>query len=341
MIPSRRQALENVAPPPAKVAKVLVIKLNAVGEFIQSLAAAKIVRDHHVGARITLLTTAPFKDFAEKCPYFDVVEADGRPREPAAITQLVARIRAAKYDVVYDFETSGRTNRYFLALRPWPPLWSGTAQGCSHPYGQEERAALHPIDRYAAQLQHAGLPAVDAFGEAQLPDLTWIRRALRDPPRLDPAYFGIKGPYVLMMPGGSPEHLERRWPEKSYAELAKRIAANGVTPVVIGAVDEKDVGLAVAAAEPKAKNLVSRTDFFQIAALSERATLVVGNVTGPMHIAAAAGAPLLVLAARTNDPDRNAPRGRRGAVLINADHLGDLPALEVDRAMKNLGAYRT
>jgi ADP-heptose:LPS heptosyltransferase len=340
MIPSRRAALEHIEPPPAKVAKVLVIKLGALGEFVQSLAAAKIVREHHVGARITLLTTAPFKEFAERCPYFDVVEPDGRPREPAAITQLVARIRAAKYDVVYDFETSQRTNNYFLALRPWPPLWSGTAPGCSHPHPGEERARMHLLDRLADQLAHAGLAPFDAAGDAPLPDLSWIRRALRNAPRLEPRFFGIKSPFVMMIPGGSPEHMERRWPEASYAELAKRIAGHGATPVVIGAADEKQIGAAVAAAEPAAKNLVSRTDLFQVAALAEQAAFAVGNVTGPMHIAAAAGAPCLVLAARSIEPERTAPRGPRGVALINAEHLGDLPAAEVDRALRNLGAYR-
>ena len=343
MIPLRRpaQPLEFQAAP-KHARKVLVIKLGALGDFIQALSAAKTIRDYHVGARITLLTTEPFKAFAEQCPYFDVVEADGRPREAQATAQLIARIRAAKYDMVYDLQTSGRSSNYYLGLLPRPPLWSGIAQGCAYPHDNPEREGMHTLDRLHDQLRVAGLGPQGGFapGMAPLPDLSWVRKALRDPPRLQPGYFGIRGAYVMIIPGASPHRPEKRWPEEKYAELAKKIAARGVTPVVIGATAEKDVGMAVAKAEPLAKNLVSRTDLFQLAALAERSAFAVGNDTGPMHIAAAAGARCLVLFSADSDPERVAPRGRGGVATIAATHLADLPVDEVDRAIRNCGAYR-
>lgn len=328
-------------PAPRAAKRVLVIKLGALGDFVQSLAAARAIRDYHVGARITLLTTEPFKAFADECPYFDIVEDDGRPREAQATTQLIARIRAAKYDMVYDLQTSGRTSNYYHALRPWPPLWSGVAPGCSHPHANPDRAAMHTLDRQAEQLRYAGIGPEHGYapGDAPLPDLSWIRSALRDPPRLQPGYFGIRGRYGLIIPGASPHRPEKRWPEESYGKLAKRIAAQGVTPVVIGASAEKDIGAAIAKAEPAAKNIVSRTDLFQIATLAERAAFAVGNDTGPMHIAAASGAPCLVLFSADSDPTRVAPRGPRGVITLKAGDLGALPVEEVDRALRNLGAY--
>jgi ADP-heptose:LPS heptosyltransferase len=320
---------------------ILVIKLGALGDFIQALAAAKIIRARHVGARITLLTTEPFKAFAEKCPYFDVVEAYGRPREAAATAALIARIRAAKYDFVYDLQTSGRTTNYFHALKPRPPLWSGVAPGCSHPHANPNREQMHTLDRLAEQLEMAGIPKQDIYldGQAPMPDLSWVRRALGDPPRLQPGYFGIKGPYVLMIPGASPHRPEKRWPAKNYGDLARKIAARGVTPVVIGALAEKDVGAAVAAAEPTAKNLVTRTDLFQVAALAERAQFAVGNDTGPMHMAAAAGQRCLVLFSANSDPERVQPRSRRGVAVLTAGNLEDLPVSDVEQAMRNMGAF--
>ena len=104
---------------------VLVIQLGGISAFIQALAAAKRIREEHVGAHITLLTTEVTKELAEKAPYFDTVEADGKPTEPQAITNLIKRLRGAKYDVVYDLEGSSRTSNYFQGLRPWPPKWSG------------------------------------------------------------------------------------------------------------------------------------------------------------------------------------------------------------------------
>ena len=331
-----RAASKSSAP-----SNILVIKLGAMGDFIQALAAAKVIRTHHIGARITLLTTEPYKALAEKCPYFDVVQADGRPRDPTATAQLAARIRAAQFDMVYDLQTSGRTSNYFHMLRPRPPNWSGIAPGCSHPHANPDRAAMHTLDRLAEQLLHAGIPREEIYerGAAPMPDLSWVRPALRDPPRLQPEYFGLKKPYVLIIPGASPHRPEKRWPPSSFAALARAIAAKGATPVVIGAIAEREVGQAVADAEPKAKNLVTRTDLMQIAALAERAAFAVGNDTGPIHIAAAAGAPCLVLFSSNSDPERVAPRSRRGVATLSATNLGDLPVREVEQAMRNLGAF--
>ncbi len=82
-----------------------------------------------------LLTTEATGELAEKCPYFDTVEADGKPKEAQAITKLIARMRAAKYDMIYDLEGSSRTNNYFQGMRPWPPKLVGPGR----------RAARTPI----------------------------------------------------------------------------------------------------------------------------------------------------------------------------------------------------
>ncbi|MET0182414.1 MAG: glycosyltransferase family 9 protein [Caulobacterales bacterium] len=328
-------------PAPRNAKRVLIIKLGALGDFIQSIAAAKVIRDYHVGARITLLTTEPFKAFADECPFFDIVEDDGRPREAQATTQLIARIRAAKYDMVYDLQTSNRTSTYYHALRPWPPLWSGIAPGCSHPHANPDRANMHTLDRIAEQLAYAGLGPEGGWdiGAAPLPDLSWVRTSLRDAPRLQPGYFGIRGPFGLIIPGASPHRPEKRWPVDRYIDLAKRIAARGVTPAVIGASAEKDIGAEIVQHVPEAKNLVSRTDLFQIATLAERALFAVGNDTGPMHIAAAGGVPCVVLFSADSDPSRVAPRGARGALCLLAKDLNQMPVEQVDQQIRNLGVF--
>jgi ADP-heptose:LPS heptosyltransferase len=315
--------------------RVLVIQLGGLAAFVQAIAAAKRIRDHHVGARITLLTTEATRELAEKAPYFDTVEADGKPKEPQAITKLIARIRAAKYDMIYDLEGSNRTNNYFQGMRPWPPKWSGPIAGASHAYLDPERAHLHPLDRHAGQLAAAGL----ASDEPLMPELGWVRQVLRDPPRLQPDYFGIRGRYVLLLPRGSNEQPNRRWPEEKYVELACRIVRNGVTPVVLGGPEERPVGAAIAKSEPRAKNLVSRPDLFQCVGLAERAAFAVGDDVDLMHVAAAAGTPCLAFLSSLENPDRAAPRGRGGVVEFTAAVVADLPVDQVERQLRNCGVY--
>lgn len=329
----RKPAAEAEGDTSAK--RVLVIQLGGISTFIQALAAAKRIREEHVGARITLLTTEGTKELAEKAPYFDSVEADGKPTEPQAITNLIKRLRAAKYDMVYDLEGSSRTNNYFQGLRPWPPKWSGPIAGASHAFLDPDRVHMHPLDRMSAQLAKAGL------GDAPLmPELTWLRSTMRDAPRLLPDYFGIRGPYVLLLPRGSDAEANRRWPENKYVELAQRIAGNGVTPVVLGASEERPIGAAIAKAEPRAKNLVTRPDLFQCIALAERASFAVGDDVELMHVAAAAGAPCLVFLSSSTKGPPAAPRGRSGVVEFTAAVIADLPVDQVDRQLKNCGVYR-
>ncbi|HYD88219.1 MAG TPA: glycosyltransferase family 9 protein [Vitreimonas sp.] len=315
--------------------RVLVIQLGGLGAFVMALAAAKRIREHHVGARITLLTTEATKELAEKAPYFDTVEADGKPTEPQAITKLIARIRAAKYDMIYDLEGSSRTNNYFQGLRPWPPKWSGPTPGASHTFLDAARTQMHPLDRYAAQLAAAGLPP-----EPVMSDLTWVRHVLRDPPRLSPDYFGIRGPYIVLLPRGSNADPARRWDDAKYADLARRAASQGVTPVVLGGADERPAGAAVAKLEPRAKNLVTRPDLFQTVGLLERAAFAVGDDVDLMHMAAATGVPCLVFLSALSHPELSAPRGRGGVVTLTASVISDLPVEQVERQLRNCGVLR-
>ena len=61
-------------------AKILVIKLSALGDFVQALGPLAAIRSHHADARIVLLTTAPFVAFARASPYVDDVWVDERPK---------------------------------------------------------------------------------------------------------------------------------------------------------------------------------------------------------------------------------------------------------------------
>ena len=82
----------DYTPPPNPgdtLKRVLVIKLGAMGDFMQALGAMRVVRATHPSARITLLTTEPFEAFAKACPYFDIVEADGRPKDLKGKADLI------------------------------------------------------------------------------------------------------------------------------------------------------------------------------------------------------------------------------------------------------------
>jgi ADP-heptose:LPS heptosyltransferase len=353
----------SYTPPPNPgdtLRRVLVIKLGAMGDFIQALGAMRVVRAAHPSARITLLTTEPFEAFARACPYFDIVEADGRPKDIKGRTELIRRIRQAGYDMVYDFQTNSRTEQYFAGLAGRKPLWSGAAEGASHPHRNPARQYMPPLERLAEQLVHAGLrpgppgePSGWIEGYPLFPDLSWIRPAFRNPPRFQPEYFSLNGPYALLVPGSSSEHPERRWNAAGYVAVAKWLADGGVAPVIIGARSEGEVGGQIARGEPRARNLVGRTDLFQLATLAERAVMVVGGETGPMHLAVAAGAGGVCICQQAWTAEmaaefgsvwnpalnlaRAAPVGRSPVAVLYAGSLDAIAPEDVMRAAVRMG----
>jgi ADP-heptose:LPS heptosyltransferase len=327
--------------PGARAREVLVIKLSALGDFVLALGAMRAVREFHPSARITLLTTPPFADFGATSPYFDRVESDGRPETMKGNAALVQRIKKTKYDIIYDLQTSGRTKNYFTALNRGKdvPLWSGHHEKAAFFHDNAVRGEMHTIDRLAEQLEVAGVaPGGRWLGNsAPMPHLGWVRTKLGDAPRLQPAYFSLDLPYMLLIPGASEHREAKRWPAEHYAALAGRIADAGVMPAVIGGRAEGPLAHEICKREPRARNLVTRTDLFQIVTLAEKARFVVGNDTGPMHMATLAGAPGVALFALTeSNPEHSAPRGPNTVIVNTADVLSNLPVETVWQSVKVL-----
>jgi ADP-heptose:LPS heptosyltransferase len=301
--------------------KILVIKLSAVGDFVMAFPAFERIRAAHPDARITLLTTPAFEGLARISPFFNAVETDGRPKGPAAWLSLVARLRGARYDRVYDLQTNDRTNAYFQALRPHPPSWSGVAAGCSLPHRNPARMAMHALERQAEQLQQAGIwsDAPTRPLEAPPPDISWI---LNKTPAARATAGSNPRPPVVLVPGSSAHRTEKRWPAGHYGLLAKALQADGFDIVIVGGLQESELARAIQRQAPRARDQTGRTDFAQIAALGARAALAVGNDTGPMHLIAAAGAPSISLFSSASDPALSGPRGH--VTIFQAPDLKDV-----------------
>jgi ADP-heptose:LPS heptosyltransferase len=293
--------------------RILIVKLSALGNVILSLGPFAAIRQHHPAAEITLLTTAPYAAWLAEAPWFDHVLIDERPAwwNVPALLRLRRSLRQARFDRVYDLQTSGRSSRYFrLFPRGRRPDWSGIAPGCSHPDRDPGRDGMHDIDRQFTQLAQAGIT------ERPAPDLSWNTD--------DIGRFDLPPRIALLVPGSSAHRPAKRWPAGAYAGVAARLLAAGVTPVVLGTRQETDLAVAIRQAVPAAIDLTGRTRLQDLAPLAHAATTAIGNDTGPMHLIAAAGCRSIVLFSHESDPARCAPRGLSVAVLRRPD-LASLP----------------
>ena len=302
-------------------ARLLVIKLGALGDFVLATGPFAAIRNTHPDDEITLLTTAPYAEIAEASGYFDEVWIDERPSpiNLIAIHKLRFRLRRGRFYRVYDLQTSGRSSWYFHLMKGFTrPQWSGIAFACSHPHRNPSRNRMHTIERQSDQLVVAGI------AETPLPDLSWLTS--------DISRFGMPDRFVLLIPGGAVHRPAKRWPVEAYRALAAQLTDQDVTPVIIGGPHEADLAAEIAAGTG-AIFLTGQTSLADVAALSRAAAAAIGNDTGPMHIAAICGCPSVVLFSKASDPSITAPRGDDVTVLQH-DNLADLPVSEVADALR-------
>lgn len=292
--------------------RILVIKLAALGDFVQAFGPFTAIRAHHPDAEITLLTTPPFAALAEAAPWFDRVWSDGRPdwTDLPAMLRLALRLRRAGFARVYDLQTSSRSSRYRRFVGG-AAEWSGIARGASHPDADPRRDFLHTMERQRGQLRAAGITQFPG------PVLDWLEA--------DVTGLDLPGDFAMLLPGASPLRPAKRWPAKGFAEVAAGLGR----PVVIGGGPaEAPIAQEILARVPQALDLTGRTDLRQLAAVARRAALTIGNDSGPTHMAAAAGCPTLALFGDDSDPALCAPRGL--AVRVLRHHpLGELPVASV------------
>lgn len=282
--------------------RILVIKLSAFGDFCLSMGIFEHLRNALPNAHITLMTTAPFKELAQQSPYFNEARTIARWGTFAFGPWLryARSVRAAPYDQVYDLQSNDRT-RMLHRLSP---------------------AAMRRnwYDVRSPQTRPAQTLDLSAFIGKRPTDLSWLtsHAIIKQPAQ----------PYALLVPGSAPQHPAKRWPASRYAALAELLVKHGITPVLIGTSAEAEATQLIATACPQALNLTAKTTFADLALLAQGAQIAIGNDTGPMHLIALAGRPIVSLFSAASNPAQSAPRGNHVHVL-QRDNLADLSVDEV------------
>lgn len=302
--------------------RILVIRHGALGDFICSLGAFEAIRKHHNQDHITLLTSAPYLSFAQATGYFDACHIDNRPKIWHLHTWVALRswFRRSQFDRVYDLQTSKRTGLYYKFFGPGKmPEWSGIAQGCSHPQTSPERTAMHIFDRFEDQLKVAGI------SDIPLPNVDWAQTGI--------SKFNLPEKFIILIPGCSLKADFKRWPAAHYAQLAEHILKWGLLPVIIGGTIDQGTIKEILTACPRVCDLSQKTSLFEIIALAHHAQAIVGNDTGPVHLAAAKRKPTLMLFSGVHNPKKIAPT-YGNVTIIERNPLSALPVDEVSAILQ-------
>jgi heptosyltransferase-2 len=302
---------------PGNVSRILVIKWSALGDVVIASAVMEDIARAFPEATIHLNTQPNCTNlFAHDPRFAEVWAIDVRRRQHRWANSLawLKKARAGRYDLVIDLQRSDHT-RLLLTLL-WlsggaPRVRVGNRGGFPYTHQPAIReSGTHPLPTMQSVLQAIGIPTATPHPVLYpAPDRLAAVAALRQQHGLD------DGRYVVLLPGSAAAHPLKRWGAARFAELARRLHAQGVPKiVVIGGPDEVGECAEIAGVGDYAVNLNGQLQLLDIAPLCAGALAIIGNDTGTAHFASAADRPLLVLCGPT-DPRRVKPIGSRSIAV--------------------------
>jgi ADP-heptose:LPS heptosyltransferase len=284
---------------------MLVIKHGALGDLMQSIGVLMDIRSQYTDAEITFLTGTAYLQLMQRCPYIDHVIVDNR----APIWRVDQQFKLQKilqrqsFDLVIDLQNSDRSRMYrqfwFSKVK-----WIGRSA--------DAEAPTSGLAGLITLLSDAGLSIQHAYH----PDMSWM---VGDISALLNKH-GIGEDYIVLIPGSSSQHLDKRWPH--YAALATALINKGKQVVVILGPEEADIG------KQMPGHLVQGLNWFELAGVLNGATFVVGNDTGPSHIASYLNKAGLAIFGPTTSAAR-AEIGHRNFKTIEVDNLAALTVEQV------------
>jgi ADP-heptose:LPS heptosyltransferase len=290
---------------PRPVRRVLVIKFWGLGSLQMLTPAIASLRARRPGAELVLLTLAPNRSSAEAFGVFDrVITVDVADASWlgvfARIARLLRTLRRERFDEVFDFE-------FFTRFSALVSLATGAPRTHGFAAPRVWRGGFHtdvaPFNRYWHVARNFRVLAGGEDGRnVTAADLSPHRYDARDVERVDALLVerGIARADALAVlnPNAGELSLERRWPRENFAVLADRLAREeGLAVVFVGSAAEREYTALARepAASPRVLDLAGELSTAELVALLARAAIVVTNDSGPMHLAAAIGAPTLGL----------------------------------------------
>ena len=302
--------------------KILIIKHGALGDVILSMHSVFAIWKHFNNYEISVLTESKYEGLFQCLPFIKNIEIDNRPKFYYFLKyiKMFKWFYSSDFEWVFDLQTSKRTNLYFSILSLFKDFnWNGIAKNCSHPHLNSNRKKLHTIERQKDQLRAAGIRKI--FN----PDWNYFKSRI--------SKFTFKKPYAILVPGGSGHRKNKRWDFKNFLEIIKFLEKKNIISVLVGGSDEKDI-LQNKQKYHSVVNLIGKTNYSDLAYLSSRAKLILGNDTGPMHLLVACGndkIAKIVIFGGASDPTLCAPIGKN-VLIVKENNINDI----MSEKIKNL-----
>jgi lipopolysaccharide heptosyltransferase II len=295
--------------------RILLIKPSSLGDIVHALPTVASLRSIFPAAHLAWLVKREWAGLVERAEGVDAVW----PVDPGIVGWLsrVPGLRAEGFDLVVDLQ--GLLRSGVMAWLSGSPARIGFSSGREgSPLFYSQRVAvptpdMHAVDRYLLVAVALGAAAglTPAFRFRPLPgDEQQLGALLRD--------HGLSPDIPWIAMNVSARWPTKRWPLEYFAQAADRLQHDGAGRVVLfgGPGDRIQVDAVKRAMRTEPVDLTGETPVGLLPALLKSAAVLVSNDSGPMHVAAAVGTPVVALFGPTN-PVRTGPYGAGQVVLTH------------------------
>ena len=299
---------------PELVESILVLRLYFVGDVLLATPVLEALKRRFPGARLTVLIKKRAVAVLEGNPHVDevvVYDAAENYHSPKWARRLASGLRRRRFSLAVDLTGDLRSSWLLFASDP------GFRVGLNH-VGMgflldrriDYRATGHVVDHLLTAVEPLGAHSSDPAPRMYL---TEEERAEAGALLAEVGVDTSSGALALS-PGANWPF--RRWRPERFGELAALARERlGLVSIVLGSGNDSGLAeAAVASSSGAAVSLAGRTNLRGLAAAAERVRAFVGNDSGPMHIAASVGTPVVGLFG-PNTPERFGPRGAPSRVL--------------------------
>ncbi len=278
---------------PDHIQRILVRSTNWVGDAVMTTPAMRVVREHFPKAEIVVLANPLVAQLFEAHPWCDrvlVYDKKGRHKGLGGLLRFAAELRRERFDLALLFQNA--IEAAVLAVLGGVPRRAGyrtdgRALLLTHgvAVGEKERR-LHHTDYYLQMLERLGIRGENRglLLESTPEELSRAQQLLGG------------GRWIAINPGAA-YGSAKRWIPGRFAEVADRLADKyGARIVLTGGPGEVEIGRDIEAATSCSPlNLIGKTSIREMMAVLASCQLMVTNDSGPMHVAAAYGVPLVAV----------------------------------------------
>lgn len=297
---------------------ILIIKHGALGDVVLALGAMQEIRRRNPEARMTLMTMGAFVSFVRGSDVFDDFIVDNRRAfvNLRATGGIISAILRGQFSEIYDLQHSQRTRSYFRLLRLLSPAgewkWHDGLTNLCHVVRKTCRCGWGKDT-----IERGKVPKI-------LTDLSEMRGEGKH-------FDMLPSRYVLLIPGCSPKNSYKRWPIKNFCEIVRRLHERGIPVVLLGTKAEEREASAICRNFPTVVNMVGLTSLEDVPQVARRALAVLGNDTGPSHMASLAKAYTIAIY-----DHRNACGALRGPNSVNLISDAGVELITPDQVWEHL-----